>query len=189
MRSKNTRRLSKEERRLWHEVARTAEPLKGRKLPLSPEDVEAVGESEAAIDRGPARSPAAAPAAGAGMGGPARARSAAPGAIDRTTRAKIAKGRLALEATVDLHGLTQSEAHSLLLAFLSRAYVGGIRQVLVITGKGTSSGGDGVLRKSVPDWLATAAFRQLVTGYSHAARHHGGSGALYVRLRKPRSDT
>jgi DNA-nicking Smr family endonuclease len=53
-----------------------------------------------------------------------------------------------------------------------------------VTGKGSSSGGDGVLKRSVPDWLATGPFRLLVSGYDEAARHHGGGGALYVRMRR-----
>ena len=70
------------------------------------------------------------------------------------------------------------------MSFLSRAHSSGIRYVLVITGKGTSSGGDGVLRRAVPGWLATAPFRALVGSHDHAARNHGGAGALYVRLRR-----
>jgi DNA-nicking Smr family endonuclease len=99
---------------------------------------------------------------------------------------KLARGRLPIEARVDLHGMTQDEAYSLLFSFLHRAHASGLRYVLVITGKGSSSGGDGVLRRSVPAWLATPAFRMFVSSHEHAARHHGGSGAIYVRLRKVR---
>jgi DNA-nicking Smr family endonuclease len=99
-------------------------------------------------------------------------------------RDKIAKGRVSIGGRVDLHGMTQSEAHNLLLAFLRTAHDRGLRYVLVITGKGSSSGGDGVLKRSVPDWLATGPFRLLVSGYDEAARHHGGGGALYVRMRR-----
>jgi DNA-nicking Smr family endonuclease len=41
-----------------------------------------------------------------------------------------------------------------------------------------------VLKRAVPGWLATAPFRGLVSSHDHAARHHGGAGALYVRLRR-----
>ena len=51
--------------------------------------------------------------------------------------------------------MSQDEAYFLLLSFLQRAHAGGARYVLVITGKGSSSGGDGVLRRAVPGWLAT----------------------------------
>lgn len=109
------------------------------------------------------------------------------GHMDTQTLEKIAKGRLPLEARVDLHGMRQDEAYSLLLSFLARAHARGVRYVLVITGKGSSSGGDGVLRRSVPGWLSTAPFRQYVSAHEGAARGHGGSGALYVRLKRVRN--
>ncbi|WP_346772391.1 Smr/MutS family protein [Chelativorans sp. AA-79] len=84
---------------------------------------------------------------------------------------------------MDLHGLTQSEAYALLLSFLRQAFLGERRYVLVITGKGSSSGG-GVLRNAVPQWFSTPPFSEIVGGYEEAARHHGGGGALYVRLRR-----
>jgi DNA-nicking Smr family endonuclease len=67
---------------------------------------------------------------------------------------KIAKGRLALEARIDLHGMIQSEAHVLLLDFLIRAYERGMRHVLVITGKGSSLCSDGALKRAVPMWFS-----------------------------------
>jgi DNA-nicking Smr family endonuclease len=94
------------------------------------------------------------------------------------------KGRLPIEGTVDLHGLTQSEAHALLLSFLHRAYADGRRYVLVITGKGESFRSDGILRRAVPAWFATPPFRALVSGQEAAGRRHGGAGAIYVRLRR-----
>ncbi len=166
--------LSDEDRVLWNLVARSAVPLKGRAAPAveSPQPVP------------PAPAPArVAPAAGA----PAPERKPSPPRhLDRPTLDKLARGRLPIEARVDLHGMTQDEAYSLLFSFLHRAHASGLRYVLVITGKGSSSGGDGVLRRSVPAWLATPAFRMFVSSHEHAARHHGGSGAIYVRLRKIR---
>ncbi|TGV33802.1 DNA mismatch repair protein MutS, partial [bacterium M00.F.Ca.ET.168.01.1.1] len=85
--------------------------------------------------------------------------------LDEPTLDKLKKGRLPIEGRVDLHGMTQDEAYSLLLTFLHRAHAGGIRYVLVITGKGSSSGGDGILRRSVPHWLSTPAFRHLVSSH------------------------
>ena len=93
-----------------------------------------------------------------------------PAALDRVTRRKIAKGRVPIEGKVDLHGLTQREAHGLLLSFLSQARAAGRRHVLVVTGKGSSMGSEGILRRAVPQWFATAAFRGLVSGYEDASR-------------------
>ena len=168
--------LSDEDRVLWSLVARTAKPLKGTKAVAVPV-IEPITMAEAlAEDFQASARPASAPAP--------RAPHAQPTALDKPTREKLAAGRLPIEGRVDLHGMTQHQAHALLLAFLARAHAGGVRYVLVITGKGSSSGGEGVLRRAVPGWLATPAFRSLVSSHDHAARNHGGAGAIYVRLRR-----
>ena len=69
-------------------------------------------------------------------------------------------------------------------AGVERHAPGELRHVLVITGKGSSMGSDGVLRQAVPHWFATPSFRILVNGYEDAARNHGGTGAMYVRMRR-----
>jgi DNA-nicking Smr family endonuclease len=164
--------LTDEDRILWNQVARTATPLKGRKPPTAAAPAMSMDEALAGAEPPAPALPAARP------------KTLAQSALDRPTHDKLAGGRLPIEGRVDLHGMTQQEAYSLLFSFLSRAHANGIRYVLVITGKGTSSGGDGVLRRAVPGWLATAPFRPLVGSHDHAARNHGGAGALYVRLRR-----
>lgn len=168
-------RLSEDDRVLWNLVARTAKPLKGRT---------AVDIPDFGVEAKPASPPV--PAAASLAGTPKPKTQHVSHALDEPTLDKLSKGRLPIEGRVDLHGLTQDEAYSLLFSFLHRAHAGGIRYVLVITGKGSSSGGDGVLRRAVPAWLSTPAFRPLVSSHDHAARNHGGSGALYVRLRRVR---
>jgi DNA-nicking Smr family endonuclease len=102
--------------------------------------------------------------------------------LERPVKRKIAKGKLALEARIDLHGMVQSEAHSFLLDFLIRAHERGMRHVLVITGKGSSMGSEGALKRAVPLWFSKPEFRFLISSYEPAAQHHGGEGALYIRL-------
>jgi len=171
--------LSDEDRILWNKVARSAIPLRGKALPVDP--VEAPEPLASPRKDMAAAADAAFPPAKPGA---VEKPQQGPRALDRPTRDKLAKGRLQIEARVDLHGMTQSEAHSLLLGFLHRAYAMGIRHVLIITGKGSSMGSDGILRKAVPAWFATPPFKPLVGSYEAAARHHGGGGALYVRLRR-----
>lgn len=168
--------LSPEDSALWSKVARSVAPLKGRSWPETDEPMPEPVQS------------AALPAVVAEARGKAERlmRDSVPGGIDRPTRRKLAKGRLSLEAKIDLHGMTQAQAHGVLVAFLHRALGEGRRHVLVVTGKGSSLGSDGVLRRAVPAWFATPAFRGLVSGWEDAARGHGGSGALYVRLRRKR---
>lgn len=175
--SRRIDRLSEDDRVLWNLVARTAKPLKGKSAIDSP-DIGPGADDTKPTPRVQAMAPAAA----------AKAKTQhVSHALDEPTLEKLAKGRLPIEGRVDLHGLSQDEAYSLLFSFLHRAHAGGIRYVLVITGKGSSSGGDGILRRAVPAWLSTPAFRPLVSSHDHAARNHGGSGALYVRLRRART--
>ncbi|WP_187968963.1 Smr/MutS family protein [Aquibium microcysteis] len=169
--------LTDEDRILWNQVARSATPLKGKTVPQDPFVPDPLPNPPPDMASPSDVPPPAKPAAGEKV-------LQGPRTLDRPTRDKLAKGRLQIEARVDLHGMTQGEAHSLLLGFLRKAYAMGIRHVLIITGKGSSMGSDGVLRKAVPAWFATPSFRPLVGSYEAAARHHGGGGALYVRLRR-----
>lgn len=169
--------LSEEDRILWNRIADTTAPLKGRAKVLPAPEKPVAAKPE------PAKVEASAPAMAIPSPQPQRQPTVAR-SIDAPMRDKLAKGRVEMGGRVDLHGMTQDEAYFLLLAFLRTAHERGHRYVLVITGKGSSSGGDGVLRRSVPAWFATAPFRTFVSGYDEAARGHGGSGALYVRLRR-----
>ncbi len=179
--SRRPKLLTDEDRVLWSLIARTATPLKGKTPASVP-----VPETPPAAELPP--TPAQTQALAALPAAPAALVKRPPSLIlDVPTHQKIARGRLPIEGRVDLHGLFQDEAYALLLSFLRRAYAGGARHVLVITGKGSSSGGEGILRRAVPAWLATTPFRELVSGYDHAARGHGGAGALYIRLKRNRA--
>ena len=86
----------------------------------------------------------------------------------------VARGKEAIDARLDLHGLTQHEAHGALLRFLKSASARDARLVLVITGKGKRRSADGerergVLRRQVPQWLGLPEFRGLVVGFEDAA--------------------
>jgi len=110
---------------------------------------------------------------------------------------RLSSGRLPIDAKLDLHGLRQDEAHGALLAFLRRAQSEHLRHVKIVTGKGVAADDAqvrpyslfdenrrGVLREQVPRWLAEPAFRVLVVSFTVAGRGHGGSGALYIQIRK-----
>ena len=109
---------------------------------------------------------------------------AAPG-LDRRTQTNMRRGKMAVEARLDLHGMTQSIAHQELIGFITRAYGQGKRCVLVITGKGTRDTGEiGVLRQAVPGWLNAPPLKGLIHAFDYAARPHGGAGALYILLKR-----
>ncbi|MCP3056795.1 Smr/MutS family protein [Aurantimonas marianensis] len=181
------RRLSGEDARLWASVARTAMPLKGKAHPKIPkeEPQDKLSPAFAAVSgRQTADTAAPVPA-----GAPERnGRRLTQHPIERPTRRKLARGRVAIEARIDLHEMTQDVAHDALLGFLRQAQAMGLRHVLVITGRGerpgSAFGSRGVLRRVVPLWFAGPEFRPLVSGFDSAERHHGGEGALYVRVRR-----
>jgi DNA-nicking Smr family endonuclease len=107
-----------------------------------------------------------------------------PVGLDRRTWLRLKRGQLAIERTFDLHGRTQAEAYGALGGFLAAAQAAGCRSVLVVTGKGMESGG--TLRHMVPRWLNEGANRERILAFCPAQARHGGSGALYVLLRRPR---
>ena len=81
---------------------------------------------------------------------------------------RVARGKEAIDARLDLHGLTQAQAHAALLRFLRNAHARDARLVLVITGKGRGAASRGVLRRQVPQWLGLPEFRALVVGFEDA---------------------
>ncbi|MDW5315777.1 Smr/MutS family protein [Rhizobium sp. PL01] len=181
------KKLTSEDRILWGKVARTTRPLPGRMDLLAEFEEpkpEVVPEKlpPPVIKEGKSLAEAFGAAAPEAPKRPARMHHP----LEKPVKRKLAKGHLAIEARIDLHGMIQSEAHGLLLHFLMRAYDRGLRHVLVITGKGTSLGSDGALKRAVPMWFSLPEFRMLISSYEPAARNHGGEGALYVRLSRPR---
>jgi DNA-nicking Smr family endonuclease len=113
--------------------------------------------------------------------------------MDRKKFGKLRKGKLAPEGRIDLHGMTQAEAHPALAGFILQSYAMGRRLVLVITGKGKPGENNwpmpvrqGVLRHQVPHWLGLPPLRDLVLQISEAHVTHGGGGAFYVYLRRNR---
>jgi DNA-nicking Smr family endonuclease len=181
------RSLTPEEEDLWSVVARTVRPLRpGALLGLKPSPAaEEPGNAAVPQTPRPARNgvgvKAAAPSNPCPPGPPALS------PIMRKEKQKLARGHAAIDARIDLHGMTQTEAHAALQHLLQRAQADGAKFVLVITGKGLPNGslnGRGVLRRQVPQWLALPEFRRYVAGFDVAHTGHGGEGALYVRLRR-----
>jgi DNA-nicking Smr family endonuclease len=172
---------------LWAKVARSARPL--RKGPVVP---------RAATLKPRAKPPAkeASPPAKPAPKVVAKPVAVPRGeALDRQTARKLERGHVAVEARLDLHGMRQRDAHTALRKFLKWAQSKDYRHVLVITGKGAApdarrsfyqDDARGVLRSSVPHWLAQPDLAHVVVSFSEAPRRLGGEGALYVRLRKSR---
>lgn len=184
MSRRGPRRLSADERALWRAVTQSVVRMRG------------VPEIEPDAEPAPVRIVAPAPPVLVPQPVPAKPRPklepAAPplAPLGRKLRSKVARGSETIDARIDLHGLTQAEAHGALLHFLRRAQGNGFRLVLVITGKGARAddgfGERGVLKRQVPHWLRLPEFRLYVVGFEDAHVAHGGEGALYVRIRRSR---
>ena len=177
------RRLTDEEIDLWIAVAKSVARRKGAKLP-----------SARKIQPPPAPT-AAAPEAERRRAGPTPKTPSPPplAPLEKRLKKQLARGRSAIDQSIDLHGMNQTQAHQALRGFLSFAQGRGDRLVLVVTGKGApkaASAGSygfeelGVLRRMVPHWLHAPDMRAIVLGFEEAGRAHGGAGALYVRLRR-----
>ncbi|HWE74194.1 MAG TPA: Smr/MutS family protein [Stellaceae bacterium] len=163
------RAVKSEERALWRETMRGVTPYR----PEPPPEivVPPPPPRETKARRVPASAPPASP--------PARPAKTID-ALDRRTATRLKRGILAIEARLDLHGMTQAEAHDALTRFIARAQKHGSRAVLVITGK------SGVLHGTVPRWLEEGDNRSRILAIRRAHAQHGGAGALYLMLRRVR---
>jgi|SRR5690242_3881436 DNA-nicking Smr family endonuclease len=170
------RRLSDDERALWRGFARGVTPLR-----RSADAALGTAPRQATPETPPAQSVAK-----------QRAHAKQPPALaqfDRRLRQRVARGHAAIDVRLDLHGMTQTQAHAALLHFLMQAQVQDAKLALVVTGKGISSAAGspserGVLRRQVPLWLSLPEFRRFIVSFQEAHASHGGEGALYLRLRR-----
>ena len=181
--TRKSRRLSSEEERLWKKVADTATPLKPAKpgMPF---------QKHSSKPKEPARPAYVPPKFRIGENSVPQTAIPLPEKpirMDRKAFTRMKRGKTSPDARIDLHGMTAEMAHTALIAFLLRAHAEQKRLVLVITGKGRSStdgSGIGVLKRQVPHWLEQPPLRQIVLQTTEAHQRHGGSGALYVYLRR-----
>jgi DNA-nicking Smr family endonuclease len=169
------RRLTPDEQRLWARVVETVRPLGHLKAPEPP--------------AGPARvPPVATPAPAAPK--PAPAVRPRPGTtLDASWDRRLARGAVAPDATLDLHGLNLATAYHLLDRRLEQAIADGARLVLLVTGKPPGPERPvkrGAIRAALGDWLAASRHAGEIAAVRNAHPRHGGAGALYIVLRRKR---
>jgi DNA-nicking Smr family endonuclease len=198
-RTRRSRRPSADERALWRLAMRDTEPLEGREIVSEPPPAPvAVHAAVPTVLPPPVTSPAikAKPAPRPLSLQPLSTRRGAPvPGLDRRTSERLRKGRLPIEARIDLHGMTQDRARSALDHFIASAADRGLRAVLVITGKGSGGGVDhhwsaprpGILRANVPRWLNEQPNAPRILAFSEAQPQDGGGGALYILLRRQKA--
>lgn len=180
------RRLSPEERALWAKVAASVRPFVGRAAPPPPPLEPASTDAPLpTFSREPR--PAGRPVAPARRPGPGET-------LDGGWDRRLARGLVAPDRGIDLHGHTLASAHSALEEALHDAVTSGARLLLVVTGKppGRAAPGDqasprrGLIRAAIGDWLAVSPHAGDIAAIRNAHPRHGGAGALYVVIRRRR---
>lgn len=195
---KKRRYLTAGEWTLWQHFTNDAAPLDPSRRSLPP-DTEALVPPKTG-----ANGPAADIGKEAGFPLPKRSREESPrrtlpylsagqlAAMDRRQGLRLKRGQHPIDASLDLHGMTQEVAHIAFLRFVEEAVRRGHRCLLVITGKGSGRTAEGkreygVLRQALPGWINAPALRPHILAYHHARIRDGGTGAYYLFLRRNRT--
>jgi DNA-nicking Smr family endonuclease len=190
--------LTAEEARLWSTVVRKIKPI--AESPVESGALVAVDQKPAVQSTGKKKpvKPLSPEKSAPPLLKPAPVAKKAPqvpfAPLERQLRRGLSRGSSSVDATIDLHGMRQAEAHERLRCFILKAQRDGLKVVLVVTGKGNLADHDpsfdqrGVLRRNLPLWLRMPDLRPAIIGFEEASRQHGGSGAFYVRIRKPNGD-
>ncbi len=189
-------RPSDDDLAVWRHVTRDTRPL-AKRPPAPKRAISAPPETPpppqpAAKPKAAAKAKTAAPPVPQPLKVPDLAKGMVSG-VDKRTAGRLKRGKLPVEGRLDLHGLSQSEAERALAAFLALSQDRNHRCVLVITGKGGERRTEdfsetGVLRRMVPIWLNAPQNRARVLAFDEARAQHGGAGALYVLLKRARSE-
>lgn len=184
------RRLSADEAALWTRVMASVRPIEpARKRPVAP------AIAPPAPPPGPAQMPRPAkPGAVARQDPPRPVARSAPAVgitLDGGWDRKLSRGAVAPDRTIDLHGHNLDTAYRLLDGALNQAIGAGERVVLLVTGRPPRAGSErpharGAIRAAVGDWLAGSRHAGAIAAVGGAHPRHGGAGALYIVLRRPR---
>lgn len=175
------RRVSREERDLWHRAVRDVTPFRHAVIDVAADELLPIP-----MRRG--REPTAENQTPKGPGPRATASHFVLGGGDPRLDRAAATRRIAIERILDLHGLTQVEAHRLLLRFIASSAADGLRLVLVITGKGRpaadQSARTGILKSRFLDWVEAPPLKGEIARVAPAKPKDGGAGAFYVFLKR-----
>jgi DNA-nicking Smr family endonuclease len=188
------RTLAAEEAALWKRVIATVTPLKSIKAkvapvqtPLPAREGQEVGASGKAASPLPdtreakaSRTPLAA------------SREGSANTLDASWDRRLSRGLVAPESSIDLHGHSLAAAYDRLDHGLDHAIRRGDRVLLLITGKPPRPESErpharGAIRAAVGDWLASSRHADRIAAVRTAHPRHGGSGALYIILRRPKA--
>ena len=193
------RGLSREDAALWARLTKTVKPLDGSPNPPPLGEGAARsddgGGSERDADVAPRSPSAPLRSAPPPRGEDLKSKPSHPldrQGLDGSWERKLAHGALSPDFTLDLHGHGLDAAHARLDAGLGQALAIGARVMLVITGRprpaeaADRGSHRGAIRAKLLDWLAAGPYGARIAAVRGAHRRHGGAGAVYVVLRRPR---
>ena len=103
-------------------------------------------------------------------------------ALSKKNIKDFSKGNVFIENKLDLHGFNLVEAKNLLENFIKQSMKNNKRLILVITGKGKE--GEGIIKNNIISWLNTKDLRNKILAVNYASKKHGGTGEIYILLRK-----
>lgn len=177
------RSLTPEEKKLWDYVKNGTKPLSTKRIAVEEKKPKTISQpifSDIKFPTIPALSmSSSAPVMGNYSG------------IDRNTAQRFRIGEYPIDGTLDLHGMTREKAYRALHIFLKKRFERGDRCLLIITGKGVRKHDEdevrGILKESLPQWLAEESLAPMILAFDLAKQRHGGSGAYYVLLRRKRA--
>ena len=101
--------------------------------------------------------------------------------LDSRTKRQINGKKLIFDAMIDLHGKTEVEAYEITKNFIKNSYLNNLKNIIIITGKGTNS--QGKLKLKTPLWLKSEELSKFVVGFGTMPYKKGGEGALFVKLK------
>jgi len=105
--------------------------------------------------------------------------------VDKNTMRRLKRGQIPVQDHIDLHGLTQKEAETSVREFLVNSQARGLQCVLIVHGRGLNSPDNiPILKERLPVWLNRGAARKIVKAFASARPYDGGTGAIYVLLRR-----
>ncbi len=171
--AKKHKNLTPDDAMVWRRVAKTVRPAPDKVVPEGRDDLVAAMTPTARLHKSMISAPLTPPK-------PYMPPSSK--TLDRAMDRKTRRGKIVVDMKLDLHDMTQDEALGALVSGLHRARARHARCILVVTGKGSITHG-GVLRRRLPEWLARADIRPMISRYAQSHIRHGGAGAYYVYLK------
>jgi DNA-nicking Smr family endonuclease len=178
------RRLNPDEAKLWAKVVESVRPLEGVAMPELGSSPATAGAQEA-----PSLAPGLRRGAKAAPPPPTPPRKPPGETLDGSWDRRLSRGLMSPDSMLDLHGHNLATAYDLLDRRLGEAIESGARLMLLVTGKPPGPerpAKRGAIRAAVGDWLHASRHSDRIAAVRNAHPRHGGTGALYIVLRRPR---